>query len=52
MQNGRMRVYNCFVRRVRRAVWWGLCEALAQERDYVLMIINASIVKAHRVAAG
>ena len=48
----RTTVYNRYTRWARRGVWRGIFEALAQSGEDSLLFIDASIVKAHRAAAG
>ncbi|HFC05200.1 MAG TPA: transposase, partial [Rhizobiales bacterium] len=48
----RTTVYNRYVRWGRRGVWRAIFEGLAQECEDSLIFIDASIVKAHRAAAG
>jgi len=48
----RTTVYNRYVRWGERGVWQRIFEALAQECEDALVFIDASIVKAHRAAAG
>ncbi len=48
----RTTVYNRYVRWGERGVWRGIFEALAVECEDALIFIDASIVKAHRAAAG
>ena len=48
----RTTVYNRYNRWGERGVWRDIFEALAEEREEVLVFIDASIVKAHRTAAG
>lgn len=48
----RTTVYNRYVRWGERGVWQGIFESLAQECEDALVFIDASIVKAHRAAAG
>jgi transposase len=48
----RATVYNRHVRWGERGVWQGVFESLAQECEDALVFIDASIVKAHRAAAG
>ena len=48
----RTTVYNRYVRWGRRGVWKGIFDALAKEEEDSLVFIDASIVKAHRAAAG
>jgi len=48
----RTTVYNRYTRWGERGVWQGIFEALAQEWEDALVFIDASIVKAHRAAAG
>lgn len=48
----RTTVYNRYVRWGRRGVWKGIFDALAEEDEDSLVFIDASIVKAHRAAAG
>jgi len=45
-------VYNRYVRWGERGVWKGIFDALAQESEDALIFIDATIVKAHRAAAG
>jgi transposase len=45
-------VYNRYIRWGRRGVWKTVFETLAQEDEDSLVFIDASIVKAHRAAAG
>jgi transposase len=44
-------VYNRYNRWGERGVWQGIFEALAQECEDALVVIDASIAKAHRTAA-
>ena len=48
----RTTVYNRYVRWGERGIWRGIFEALSQESEDALIFIDASIVKAHRAAAG
>ena len=48
----RTTVYNRYNRLGVRGVWQGIFEALVQECGDALVFIDASIVKAHRAAAG
>jgi transposase len=48
----RTTVYNRYVRWGRRGIWKGIFDALAKEEEDSLVFIDASIVKAHRAAAG
>jgi len=48
----RTTVYNRYTRWGERGVWRDIFEALAQESEDALIFIDASIVKAHRAAAG
>lgn len=48
----RTTVYNRYVRWGERGVWQGIFETLAQECEVALVFIDASMVKAHRAAAG
>ena len=48
----RTTVYNRYVRWARRGIWRAIFEVLAQECEDSLIFIDASIVKAHRAAAG
>jgi len=48
----RTTVYNRYVRWGERGIWRGIFEALSQECEDALIFIDASIVKAHRAAAG
>jgi len=48
----RTTVYNRYNRWGERGIWRGIFEALAQECEDALVFIDASIVKAHRAAAG
>ena len=48
----RTTVYNRYVRWGERGVWQGIFESLALECEDALVFIDASIVKAHRAAAG
>jgi transposase len=48
----RTTVYNRYVRWGERGIWRGIFEALARECEDALIFIDASIVKAHRAAAG
>ncbi len=48
----RTTVYNRYVRWGARGVWRDIFEALAVECEDALIFIDASIVKAHRAAAG
>ena len=45
-------IYNHYVRWGRQSVWKGIFDALAEEDEDSLVLIDASIVKAHRTAAG
>ena len=45
-------VYNRYVRWGERGVWKGIFDTLAQESEDALIFIDATIVKAHRAAAG
>ncbi len=45
-------VYNRYLRWGRRGIWKGIFDALARECEDSLIFIDASIVKAHRAAAG
>jgi len=48
----RTTVYNRYNRWGKRGVWRSIFEALAHEGEDALVFIDASIVKAHRAAAG
>ena len=48
----RTTVYNRYIRWGERGIWRGIFESLAQECEDSLIFIDASIVKAHRAAAG
>jgi len=48
----RTTVYNRYARWGERGIWRGIFEALSQESEDALIFIDASIVKAHRAAAG
>ena len=48
----RTTVYNRYIRWGERGIWRGIFEALSQECEDALIFIDASIVKAHRAAAG
>ena len=48
----RTTVYNRYNRWGERGVWRDIFEALAQECEEALVFVDASIVKAHRAAAG
>ena len=45
-------VYNRYVRWGQRGIWKAIFDALAQECEDALVFVDASIVKAHRAAAG
>lgn len=48
----RTTIYNRYNRWGRRGVWRDIFEALARESEDALVFVDASIVKAHRAAAG
>lgn len=45
-------IYNCYVRWGERGIWKSIFDALAENVEDSLIFIDASIVKAHRAAAG
>ena len=48
----RTTIYNRYNRWGERGVWYAIFEALALECEEALVFVDASIVKAHRAAAG
>jgi transposase len=48
----RMTVYNRYNRWAQRGIWKGIFDALAQERDDALILIDVRIVRVHRAASG
>ena len=45
-------VYNRYVRWGERGIWKGVFDALAHESEDALIFIDATIIRAHRAAAG